>query len=335
VFGLSSHHLENNWFYNGGMKFPSDVQDTTITLYGRRLPGEDSYDEAVGLDFVAHTRELIDKYQPQLIWFDWTVAKPAIQPYFNQFLAYYYNNALDWGKGVVVNTKSGYPTNVQVGDVERGKLDSMRKYPWQTDTSVGKKSWCYIDGEENKTAEQIVHDLIDIVSKNGNLLLNIGPRADGTITDEQKSVLLGIGKWLEVNGDAIYGTRCWKKAGEGNEAGTAGSFSDNESTPYTAEDMRFTAKGNDFYAIVLNWDTKGVLIKSLTPEAIADAKITAVKLLGSDAPIRYEQTPAGLKLFFPEAKPCDYAYSFRITFDSPVGANLPSEMIDVPFKHGS
>lgn len=334
VFGVSSHRLENSWFYNGGMDFPSDVQDMSISLYGRRLKGEEAYNEEVALDFLAHTHELIDKYQPQLIWFDWTVANPFIQPYFNKFMAYYYNNALDWGKGVAVNTKHGYPTNVQVGDVERGKLDSMRKYPWQTDTSVGKHSWCYTEGEENKTPEQIVHDLIDIVSKNGNLLLNIGPRADGTITEEQKDVLLNIGKWLKVNGEAIYGTRCWAKFGEGDVAGTAGTFTDNVATAYTARDMRFTTKGNDFYAIILNWDNKGVFIKSLDKNAIADAKIIDVKLLGSDEKINWEQTDNGLKLSFPDKKPCNYAYSFKISFDKKMGGHLESEMVDEAFKHG-
>ena len=156
------------------------------------------------------------------------------------------------------------------------------QFPWQTDTSVGKRSWSYIDREENKTPEQIVHDLIDIVSKNGNLLLNIGPRADGTITDEQKEVLLSIGKWLEVNGEAIYGTRCWKKFGEGDTEPAKGSFSDNAATAYTAQDIRFTTKGNDFYAIVLNWGNDGVLVKSLNKEAINDAKILGINLLGSD-----------------------------------------------------
>ncbi|MDR2118725.1 MAG: alpha-L-fucosidase [Tannerellaceae bacterium] len=335
VFGLSTHRLENAWFYNGGMAFPSDVQDSTITLYGRRLADEKAYDDAVGLDLLAHTHELIDKYRPQLIWFDWTVASPAIQPWFNKFLAYYYNCALDWGKGVVVNTKSGYPTRIQVGDVERGKLDRMRRYPWQTDTSIGKKSWSYIDGEENKSPEQIVHDLIDIVSKNGNLLLNIGPRADGSITEEQKAVLLAIGEWLKVNGEAIYATRCWAKSGEGNTAGTAGSFSDNASTPYTAEDIRFTARGNDLYAIVLNPDASNVLVRSLNPDAIADAKILSVRLLGSDEAVTWEQTAEGLRLSQAGTAPCDYACAFKITFDKPAGAHLESEMIDEPFQHGS
>lgn len=332
IFGVSSHRLENAWFYNGGMEFPSDVQDTTITLYGRRLEQE-KYTDEVGMDFLAHTHELVDKYQPQLIWFDWSVNK--IKPYFNKFMAYYYNNAIDWGKGVVVNTKHGYPTNIQVGDVERGKLNEMRKYPWQTDTSVGKNSWCYTENESNKTPEQIVHDLVDIVSKNGNLLLNIGPRADGTITEEQKNVLLSIGKWLKTNGEAIYGTRCWIKHGEGATTGTAGSFSDNEATFYTAQDIRFTTKGNDLYAIALNWGDKPVIITSLTPEVIGNAKIQSVEMLGTDEKIQWKETEKGLQLNFPTRKPCDYAYAFKIRFDQMAGASLPSEMVDKPFQHGN
>lgn len=260
------------------MEFPSDVQDTTITLYGKRSEKE-VYSDEVCIDFLIHTHELIDKYQPQLIYFDWTVNK--IPEYFNKFLAYYYNCSLDWGKGVVVNTKHGYPTNILVGDVERGKLNEMRKYPWQTDTSIGKHSWGYVNGEENKTPDQIIHDLVDIVSKNGNLLLNIGPHPDGTITDEQKQVLLSIGKWLKINGDAIYGTRCWIKSGEGESKGTSGSFSDNEATKYNCQDIRFTTKDNTLYAITLDWG-KRVMIKSLNKDVVRDAKILNVEMLGSD-----------------------------------------------------
>ncbi len=333
VFGLSTHRAENAWFYNGGMRFPSDVQDTTITLYGRRYDNE-KYTEDLAREWLTHTYELVNKYEPKLIWFDWTVNNPVLMPYFNKFMAYYYNNALDWGEGVVVNTKQGYPTDIHVWDVERGKSGKMMRFPWQTDTSVGKRSWSYIDGEENKTPEQIVHDLIDIVSKNGNLLLNIGPRADGTITEEQQNVLLSIGKWLEVNGEAIYGTRCWKKFGEGNSEPTKGSFTDNQATAYTARDIRFTTKENDFYAIALNWDDSGLLIRSLDKNAIADAKIQNVTLLGSGEKINWEQTNEGLKLSFPKQKPCEYAYSFKITFDKKVGEHLESEAVNEVMKHG-
>ena len=334
VFGLSSHKAENAWFFNGGMTFPSDVQDMNIALYGRRYADE-TYTDDVAREWLTHTYELINKYEPKLIWFDWTVNNPVLMPYFNKFLAYYYNNALDWGEHVVVNTKQGYPTNVQVWDVERGKSGKMMKFPWQTDTSIGKKSWSYIDGEENKTPEQIVHDLIDIVSKNGNLLLNIGPRADGTITDEQKNILLAIGKWLKVNGEAIYGTRCWKRFGEGDAEPTKGSFTDNEATVYTVRDIRFTTKGNDFYAIVLNWGDDGVCIKSLNNEVINNAQIRNITLLGSDEKIEWKQTNEGLKLSFPQNKPCDYAYAFKISFDKQVGEHLESEAVDEVMKHGN
>lgn len=128
VFGLSTHRAENAWFFNGGMNFPSDVQDTTITLYGRRYDNE-KYTEDVAREWLTHTYELVDKYQPKLIWFDWSVNNPVLMPYFNKFMAYYYNSALDWGENVVVNTKQGYPTDVQVWDVERGKSGKMMQFP--------------------------------------------------------------------------------------------------------------------------------------------------------------------------------------------------------------
>jgi alpha-L-fucosidase len=339
VFGLSSHRLENNWFYNGKLDktglfkgdlgFPSDTLDKTITLYGQRLARE-NYNAQASKDFLAHTRELIDKYHPQLIWFDWSVHR--IRPAFNQFLAYYYNSALDWGKGVVVNTKTGYPNNIQVSDIERGKSAVMQKHPWQTDTSIGTKSWSHIKLEKNKTPKQIVHDLVDIVSKNGNLLLNIGPRADGSITDEQKSVLLAIGQWLKVNGEAIYGTRVWIKFGEGATKGTSGGFSDNRAIRYTKADLRFTTRGNTLYAIALGWGD-ALLIRSLTPATVADAKLLDVTLLGADGKLRWEQTPEGLRVTLPSTPPCEYAYAVRLTFDKPVGAHLPHDWEDKPFKY--
>lgn len=334
VFGLSSHKAENAWFYNGGMKFPSDVQDTTITLYGERYDYE-TYTEEYAKEWLTHTYELINKYQPRLFWFDWTVNNPVLMPYFNRFLAYYYNNAIDWGEGVVVNTKQGYPTNIQAWDVERGKSDKMMVYPWQTDTFVGTRSWCYITDEVYKTPGQIVDDLVDIVSKNGNLLLNIGPKPDGTIPQEQQDILLAIGNWLKINGEAIYGTRCWKKFGESVTEGTKGTFSDNKAVAYTSEDLRFTTKGNDLYVTALEWGEDGILVKTLTDEVIGDSEILKVSMLGSAEEIRWEKTPEGLKLSAPSTKPCDFAYTYKISFSKMAGESLESEASNVTLKHGA
>jgi len=319
-FGLSSHRCENAWFFNYGMEEPSDVQNPENTLYGERLHKPDNKSGEVECDkypgsneksrkeWLTETYELIDQYQPELFWFDWTVGNKPFQPTFYQFMAYYYNNAKDWNKGVVVNTKYGYGDNIQVYDIERGKSDKARQYPWQTDTSVGKKSWGYIQGEENKTPNQIIDDLIDIVSKNGNLLLNIGPKADGTITQGQQQVLLAIGKWLQVNGEAIYGTRPWKvTASEGATKGTAGSFTDNKETKYSAQDIRFTTKDDTLYAISLEWTDENVIIQSLK-----GYDIKSISMLGSNEEISYKMTKGGLKVYFPEKRPNDFAYAFRI-----------------------
>ena len=320
-FGLSSHRAENAWFFNGGMKFPSDVQTGKFSsLYGQCLPepGGQTMDCPEGAGFnetsienwLKSTYELVDLYQPELMWFDWTVGKYPFQPTFYKFMAYYYNSAIDWNKEVVVNTKFGYGDNIQVFDIERGKSEIARAFPWQTDTSIGKKSWGYIEGEENKSPNQIIDDLVDIVSKNGNLLLNIGPRPDGTITEGQQEVLLQIGSWLEVNGDAIYGTRPWIVAGEGSQQGTAGAFTDNEETEYTAQDIRFTTKDNSLYAISLAWPEGEVTIQSID----SDSKVASVELLGSAEKPQWEQTAAGLQVTYPKEKPTEHAHALKITF---------------------
>lgn len=321
-FGLSSHRAENAWYFNGGLEIPSDVQDLQYkSLYGEGLkaPGGQTPDCPEGSGFnensinnwLKHTYELVDLYEPELFWFDWTVGKYPFRSTFYQFMAYYYNSAVDWGGGVVVNTKFGYGDNIQVFDIERGKSETARDFPWQTDTSIGKKSWGYIDGEENKSPNQIIDDLVDIVSKNGNLLLNIGPKADGSITEEQQAVLKEIGKWIEVNGEAIYGTRPWEIASEGVVAGTSGAFSDNEESLYTAQDIRFTKKGEKLYAISLAWTEEDVVISSIGNEKT----VKEVSMLGSDEALSWDQAPVGLRVSFPEKMPTDYAHALEIAFE--------------------
>ncbi|MEZ4616175.1 MAG: alpha-L-fucosidase [Caldilineaceae bacterium] len=225
VFGLSSHRAEHWWYMNGGMHFPSDVQDPAYTDFygpakGRGRPYEQYFDNAPNQayleDWLLRICELIDRYQPQLIWFDWWVQNMAFKPYLKQFAAYYYNAGVQWGQEVAVNHKfDAFPAGVTVFDIERGQVRDTHGLFWQNDTSVSKNSWGYITGHEYKVANDIIGDLIDVVSKNGALLLNVGPRADGTIPELEEAMLREIGGWLAVNGEGIYGTRPWVQYGEG------------------------------------------------------------------------------------------------------------------------
>jgi alpha-L-fucosidase len=317
-FSASSHRAEHWFFMEGGMKFDSDVEDPKFqSFYGpaqpQRLPGaskDNQPSEAHMKDWLARTTELVDKYQPEVIWFDWWIQEPAWEPYLQKFAAFYYNRGAEWKKGVAINYKhKAYPDKAAVLDIERGKLDILRPYLWQTDTSVGLKSWGYIEGEEFRKPDGLVDDLVDIVSKNGLLLLNIGPRADGTIPEQAQQLLLDIGKWLDVNGEAIYGTRPYKTFGEGPTKVLTGGFTDRKQQPFTGEDIRFTTKGSTIYAIALDWPGKTMTVKTLTP----DIKIKAVSLLGSQAKLAWKQTPQGLQVQLPAEKPCDYAYTLKIT----------------------
>ena len=153
-----------------------------------------------------------------------------------------------------------------------------------TDTSISNKSWGYINNDTFKSPQFVIHQLIDIVSKNGNLLLNIGPRSDGTIPEEVQQVLIEVGAWLKVNGEAIYGTRPWKVYGEGPTKVAAGSFHDTDTATYTPEDFRFTTKGNTLYALELGWSSSGeAFIHALGSDALGGRKIKSVTLLGSGA----------------------------------------------------
>ena len=325
IFGLSSHRAENAWFYNGGMETPSDVMDMSITLYGERLarPGgkgmtawcgeNEGSNEKSRKEWLQHTYELIDKYKPQLMWFDWTVGKYPFQPTFYKFMAYYYNNAIDWDKEVVINTKVGFGNNIQVFDIERGKSDKILDYPWQTDTSIGKISWSYTPNEENKTPNHIIDDLVDIVSKNGNLLLNIGPREDGTITEEQEFVLRELGKWLKINGEGIYNTRPWIVCSEGDSKGNYGYMTDGKSTKYTEKDIRYTTHNNIIYAIALEWKDKGeIYLNTFSSNIAKDIKIEDISLLGSDEKVDWKITDKGINIKFPTIKPTEYAHVFKI-----------------------
>jgi len=325
VFGLSSHRAEHWWFMNGGRKFPSDVQDEHYRdFYGpaapdpgretetdwRNLDWTPRPDAAYLDDWLARCAELVDRYNPQLFWFDWWIEQAVFAPYIQKFAAYYYNRSAEWEKGVAINYKNrAFPPEAAVFDVERGKLPGINPYFWQTDTSVSYKSWGYIENDEFKPVRGLVHDLVDIVSKNGCLLLNVGPRADGTIPEGAVGCLRGIGEWLRVNGEAIYGTRPWKVYGEGDTP-IPESFKEKDQAAYTAEDIRYTRKGRALYAISLGWPEEEWHLKSLNSE-----RINSVSLLGSNEILTTIHGKDGLHVWQPGKKPCDHAYTLKIILE--------------------
>jgi len=253
--------------------------------------------------FVKHWKErweeLRDKYKPAIMWYDGDWTAPVEVWGTKQMMADYYNTAQNWNKEVVINDRMGevrgergdfYTTEYEYGI----RTDTLIKHKWESCRGIG-GSFGYNKNEgpeDYMTVNALVDMLVDIVSKNGNLLLNIGPKADGTIPEIQKERLLGMGEWLKVNGEAIYGTDYWKTYGEDN--------------------IRFTRKGEStLYAIAMEWPGEQVTIQSLTDQA--DVSIESVSMLGVNGELNWELSADGLTIDAPSEKPCEHAYAFKIS----------------------
>lgn len=307
----SSHRIEH-WFFMGhGREFDSDIKGPPKRgeLYWPSMPERDHHDlfsvpaptEEYLEDWLCRCCEIVDKYRPKVIYFDWWIQHSSVKPYLRKFAAYYYNRAEEWGTEVVINYKhDAFAFGTAVVDIERGQFSDAKPYIWQTDTAVAKNSWCYTQGNDYKTSTQIIQDLTDIVSKNGRLLLNIGPMSDGTIPDEDRDILLGIGKWLKTNGEAIYGSRPWRKTAEGPTKITEGQFTDSAAKEFTSEDFRFTVNNGCIYAICLNMQGRDtVCIRSLAESSDANKPefsgiITSVSVLGHDESPSWRRDKNGL-----------------------------------------
>ena len=335
-FGVSSHRAFNHGYYARDESYDT-VDEEGLGLYGE--PREDleftsgqnldwfPQSEAFRDDWLARTAEMAEKFKADLIWFDFGIGprqkvttwqENPFAPHLKRFMAYYYNRARAWGKTGVVNYKfEAMPENVGVLDLERARLAGMRDLYWQTDTSVGFTSWGYVTNHRYKDVRLILTEFVDIVSKNGCLLLNIGPRADGTIPEREAEMLRKIGGWLEINGEAIYGSRPWKIYGEGPTETVEGHLSEERNRPMGPEDIRFTTKGETLYATALGLADGEWTIESLRADSehLDGHAVSKVRLLGHDADLEWSQGPDALVIRRPALGSDRYAYVFEVTLE--------------------
>ena len=343
-FGVSSHRAFNWMFYVRSPDF--DNSDPKYAdLYGRPMPflfDKDAanyqknfppQDDQFKDDWLARSCELVDKYKPDVFWFDFGICPDRkatheanhFAGHLKEFAAYYYNQSSQWNDGIgVINYKwKAFPEAAAVYDKERSKEAAIRIPFWQTDTAVSSSSWGYTEDQKYKTPDRLVDDLVDIVSKNGCLLLNVGPRADGTIPEEDQAILKAIGGWLKINGESIYDTTHWKIFGEGPTGVSTGHVSEKNDKRFTSKDLRFTLRGETLYVTGLAWPEDGkVSVTTLAQGSkLHPQQIVSVEMLGYDQKLKWDRDGNGLNVTLPSTHPSEFAYVLKVK-SKPVNTKL-------------
>jgi alpha-L-fucosidase len=308
--GVANHGIENFEFINPPRELAEKMKEEKVDLYDPKWADFYNYVDRSNaamkrflVNWYERNVELIDKYQPDLIYFDNGVDQRHIDPLKLEIAAYYYNRAKSWGKEVSFTTKkaafapsgTNAKTIASILDFEGGPPDGIRAGSWVVDRPIGTTSWGYVDGLKANSPETVIGWLVDVVSKNGTLLLNVSPKADGTIPQDQQDTLLAVGKWLETNGEAIYDTHSWTKFEEKGQ-----------------DHIYFTVKEHDLYAIVMGRSSGTDVVISSLPKGGAAGSVRSVGMLGRGV-LRYKQDAAGLTVTLPDSTERKEAFVLKIT----------------------
>ncbi|MBR6029541.1 MAG: alpha-L-fucosidase [Clostridia bacterium] len=313
--GASTHRAEHWFFMSHGLEFDSDIRqpmqrgDFYWPAHPERhhfdFDSEPAPDQEYLDDWLIRCCEIVDRYHPRAVYFDWWIAHHAFESHLRRFTAYYYNQAAAWGEEAAIFYKQdSFPYGAAIRDVERGRFADWKPFPWQTDTAMALNSWGYTEGNRYREPASLARDLVDIVSKNGCLLLNVGPKPDGTITDEETHILRTLGAWLRLNGDAIYATRPWHRFGEGPTEVKEGQFTEGDQAPETSADFRFVTRGNRLFVWALKCAEDGqylvTSLRAFNPEKWEPAPysgvIRDVKLLSTGERLPFERALDGLRI---------------------------------------
>lgn len=312
----SSHRAEHFWFMGGMMDGKQDVARAYPDFYGpcaRSQDGKPLVPTKEWMeDWLVSSCEIVDKYQISSSYFDYWTAQEPFRPYMRKFLAYYYNRAQEWGREVVSFYKFDaalYPCGVYV--CERGQMDGICRDVWQCETSTAYNSWGYCTTNQFKKPEEIICNMIDVWSKNGCMALNIGPKADGTICEEEQQILKAIARWTRKNRDAIWGTFPYRLYGEGVKQ-KSGSFCENYH--YTRKDYRFTARLGKLYVFAMvPQGRKTFKIRTLSFYGGCNAIVKEARILGEDTPVRFTPEEDGLRLTLPKPVREPFPICFELT----------------------